>query len=587
MKNDYIVRNVYRSFMIVCSMAMISSTVGALVDNIVVGRFMGTEALGAMGVAMPVNFLFMALGTLCASGGAIMLSQALGQGNMNRVWNIFSTAIVFDAVSGVLIIVLGQIFIRQIASVLGAEGALTELTVQYLRGFLLSAPPIIALGVLMQFIQIDGSTRLSLLATITMTVSDIILDLVVVAVKGGMFGMAMATTVSMYLAVAVTCVHFTRKNCSLKFVRPSEPIKLLGQMIKTSLPAVSIMAGELLRTTIFNNWLVVISISAVAALNVRGQAQNIVGAIALGGAQAIAAMIAMFFGEEDRDAIRGSLKSALKQGIAVTAVVGAVVAAAPFVFPVLMGVTEGEALSMANMAVRCLAIGLPLRFVNLLLSQYYQSIGRTRLAIFISLMEVFIASVIVAAILKGTMGADGIWLSFLIGEILTLIITLAVVWFMGKRGSLMDRIMMLPDNFGGKDEDRLSISIGNSMDEVMEMIKTAYTFGEEHGIDKSTLDKLSLCIEELAGNIVQYAFKPGEKRWFDILIYIKGDRLFLRMRDNGSPFDPLVYLREKAKDDPAAGIGLKIINGITENFEYHSGIGLNVSVMTLKIKVII
>ena len=270
-----------------------------------------------------------------------------------------------------------------------------------------------------------------------------------------MFGMAMATTVSMYLAVAVTCVHFTRKNCSLKFVRPSEPIKLLGQMIKTSLPAVSIMAGELLRTTIFNNWLVVISISAVAALNVRGQAQNIVGAIALGGAQAIAAMIAMFFGEEDRDAIRGSLKSALKQGIAVTAVVGAVVAAAPLVFPVLMGVTEGEALSMANMAVRCLAIGLPLRFVNLLLSQYYQSIGRTRLAIFISLMEVFIASVIVAAILKGTMGADGIWLSFLIGEILTLIITLAVVWFMGKRGSLMDRIMMLPDNFGGKDEDRL------------------------------------------------------------------------------------------------------------------------------------
>ena len=173
------------------------------------------------------------------------------------------------------------------------------------------------------------------------------------------------------------------------------------------------------------------------------------------------------------------------------------------------------------------------------------------------------------------------------GEILTLIITLAVVWFMGKRGSLMDRIMMLPDDFGGKDEDRLSISIGNSMDEVMEMIKTAYTFGEEHGIDKSTLDKLSLCIEELAGNIVQYAFKPGEKRWFDILIYIKGDRLFLRMRDNGSPFDPLVYLREKAKDDPAAGIGLKIINGITENFEYHSGIGLNVSVMTLKIKVII
>ena len=194
MKNDYIVRNVYRSFMIVCSMAMVSSTVGALVDNIVVGRFMGTEALGAMGVAMPVNFLFMALGTLCASDGA---------------------------------------------------------------------------------------------------------------------------------------------------------------------------------------------------------------------------------------------------------------------------------LAMSKMAVRFLAIGLPLRFVNFLLSQYYQSIGRTRLAIFISVIEVFAASVFVAAVLKGPMGADGIWLSFLIGECLTLIITMVVIWVIGKHGSLMDRIIMLPDDFGGSDEDKLSVSIGNSMDEVI------------------------------------------------------------------------------------------------------------------------
>ena len=137
------------------------------------------------------------------------------------------------------------------------------------------------------------------------------------------------------------------------------------------------------------------------------------------------------------------------------------------IFPVLMGVTEGGALAMSKMAVRFLAIGLPLRFVNLLLSQYYQTIGRTRLAIFISVMEVFAASVFVAAVLKGPMGADGIWLSFLIGECLTLIITMVVIWVIGKHGSLMDRIIMLPDDFGGSDEDKLSVSIGNSMDEVI------------------------------------------------------------------------------------------------------------------------
>ena len=82
-------------------------------------------------------------------------------------------------------------------------------------------------------------------------------------------------------------------------------------------------------------------------------------------------------------------------------------------------------------------------------------------------MEVFAASVFVAAVLKGPMGADGIWLSFLIGECLTLIITMVVIWVIGKHGSLMDRIIMLPDDFGGHDEDKLSVSIGNSMDEVI------------------------------------------------------------------------------------------------------------------------
>lgn len=583
MNKDYIVKTVYRSFLIVCTMAMVSSTIGALVDNVIVGRFMGTEALGAMGIVMPVNFLFMALGTLCASGGAIMLSQAIGQGDMDRVSSIFSVALIFDIISGLIICAVGIAFISPVASLLGAEGALVEPTVQYLRGFLFSAPAIISLGMLMQFIQIDGSSKLSLFATITMTVSDILFDLIVVAVNGGMFGMAMATTISAYLACAVAGIHFTKRHCTLKFVKPHKPVSLLGQMFVTSLPAVSIMTGELFRTAIFNNWLVVISISAVAALNVRGQTQNVVGALALGGAQAIAAMIAMFYGEEDREAVRGSLRSALRQGFAVNAIACLIVAAVPFVFPVMMGVTDGEGFSMACMAVRCLAIALPLRFVNLLMSQYYQSIRRTALAVAISFMEVLAAPVFIAALLKGPLGANGIWLAFPFGECLTLAVTLAAVWILGKEGSLADRILMLPADFGGNEEDKLSVSVGNSMDEVMKTIDKAYAFGEEHGIEKATLDKLSLCIEELAGNIVQYAFKPGEKRWFDILIYLKQNRIFLRMRDNGRPFDPLTYLREQAEDDPEAGIGLKIINGITENFEYHSGVGLNISVMTLKI----
>lgn len=48
------------------------------------------------------------------------------------------------------------------------------------------------------------------------------------------------------------------------------------------------------------------------------------------------------------------------------------------------------------------------------------------------------------------------------------------------------------------------------------MARSVYAFGEERGVSREMMDKVSLCIEEMAGNIVQHSFKPGEKRWFDL-----------------------------------------------------------------------
>ena len=571
-KKNYIVNTVYRSFLLVCVLSMVSATLGGLIDNVIVGRFLGTEALGAMGIVSPVMFLFMALGVLCASGGAILVSQALGQGDTERVRNVFSTAVCFDVLSGVVVCALGLIFVRPLAALLGARGALSELSVQYLRGFLFSAPAVIALGVLMQLVQIDGSPRLSLLATVVMTVSDVVFDLLVVVFRLGMLGMALATTLSNYLAVAVLAFHFRKDSCTLKLVRPRAPLRTFRSMALTSLPAVMTVGGDLVRTTILNNWLAAISVAAVAALSVRAQAQNFIGALALGGAQAIAAMTAMFYGEADRGALGLSLRSALRQGLAVNCAVAVVFALIPSVFPLLMGRT----------AVRWLAISLPLRFVNLLLSQYYQSTQRTVRAVLISLTEVLIAPVLLAALLKGPFGVTGVWLAFPAAEVLTLLLILAYLLAGKTRGSLLDRVLALPEGFGGEEADKLSVSIGNSMDEVMALIGQAYAFGEERGVSRKTLDKLALCIEEMAGNIVQHAFPPGQQRWFDLLVYVKPDVIFLRMRDNGRPFDPLACLRERAQDDPEATLGLKVINGITDSFEHRSGVGLNITLMTLR-----
>lgn len=111
------------------------------------------------------------------------------------------------------------------------------------------------------------------------------------------------------------------------------------------------------------------------------------------------------------------------------------------------------------------------------------------------------------------------------------------------------------------------------------MISTEiYKFGTNRSLTKETPNTLSLFIEEQAGNVVQHAFKPGEKRWLDLTVMDKPDKLIIRIRDNGSPSDPLAYL----STGDAKGYGLLIVQKLAEKIEYRRNMGLNNLIVHLK-----
>ena len=66
-KNDYVVKTVYRSFVLVSVLSALTATAGMLIDNIIVGQFLGAEALGAMGVISPISLIFSAFSNICCT----------------------------------------------------------------------------------------------------------------------------------------------------------------------------------------------------------------------------------------------------------------------------------------------------------------------------------------------------------------------------------------------------------------------------------------------------------------------------------------------------------------------------------------
>jgi anti-sigma regulatory factor (Ser/Thr protein kinase) len=210
---------------------------------------------------------------------------------------------------------------------------------------------------------------------------------------------------------------------------------------------------------------------------------------------------------------------------------------------------------------------------------FYQCTKRVGLSSMICILQSLVYTVAFAFFLIRPLGASGVWLAFLLGEGMTLLTTLLVISWKNKRlVSSLDDIMMLEEDFGGAAQDRMEWSIGNSMDEVMTLSAGIYQFGKERGIGTKTLHTLSLCIEEMAGNVVRHAFRPGEERWLDVTLINKPEALILRLRDNGAAFDPLAYLSQGRYDT----YGIRLIHALATSFEYRRSMGLNHLIIRLK-----
>ena len=477
-------------------------------------------------------------------------------------------------IAGGALTLLGVLFTPEIALLLGAKEALLEPSTEYLYGYFLGAIPTIMLSAMMSFIRLDGSHKLPLICIAVMSAANVALDLMMVYVFNmGMFGMALATTISYCLAVLTACNHFLKKGSALRLVMPRNICREMAQTIFTGFPTVINRLSETFKGLLLNHMLVAfVSVSAVTALNVRTTAQNLVGAIVLGISQAATPTIGMFFGEEDRTAVRDVFKATLHYGFRLVVAASALLLFFPSFFSSMLGVADGELMKLSDMAIRFYAIALPLSLFNTVLLNFYQATKRVGMSAMVCVLQSLIYTVLFALVLIRPFGANGVWAAFLLGEIFTLLTVIGCLMLKNKKAKItLDSLMMLRKDFGDDPKDRLEFSIGNSMDEVMQLSKGIYQFGRERQISEKTLHILSLCIEEMAGNVVQHAFKPGEKRWLDLSIAEKPDALIVRIRDNGAAFDPLAYLSNYHPDR----YGIRMIHALAQSFEYRRSLGLN------------
>jgi len=187
-----------------------------VVDGLFVARMLGREPLAAVTVGVPVVEILLALSMLMSVGAGVMISNKSGRGQLKEAREIFNMSVRLLAVVSVLIAVVGLIFIRPIARMLGATPDIMDLVVEYLTYFLAFSPAFMFSYAMCTWLRNDSRPKLAMIAQIVGALSNVFLDWYFMGpLKMGIAGAAIATGLGPVFSILIMLPHFISKKGSL------------------------------------------------------------------------------------------------------------------------------------------------------------------------------------------------------------------------------------------------------------------------------------------------------------------------------------------------------------------------------------
>ena len=160
-----------------------------------------------------------------------------------------------------------------------------------------------------------------------------------------------------------------------------------------------------------------------------------------------------------------------------------------------------------------------------------------------------------------------------------------ILWYVRKRTGKFPKsiedILMIPDDFGAGDNDRIDIEV-KEIGAVNTVSEQVIAFCRGHGIDQRRSNFAGLALEEMAGNVVEHGFtKDKKKHVVDMRVVHKNGDIILRILDNCRSFDPLERIRNFNEGDRFSNVGIRLVNSISKDVQYQNLLGMNV--LTIRI----
>lgn len=154
-------------------MSMLFSSIYMMADGIFVGHFIGSDALAAINMVMPVIMILFAISNMIAVGSSVKVSTALGENNIEKARSVFSFSVVLVVGVGILFAAVGLFLSKPLIYQIIKDASLAEMAVQYIQVFMIGLPFIMPLFAMDNFLRVCGKARYSMWLNIVVSLLNI------------------------------------------------------------------------------------------------------------------------------------------------------------------------------------------------------------------------------------------------------------------------------------------------------------------------------------------------------------------------------------------------------------------------------
>ena len=408
------------------SLGILVMSLNILIDTILVGHWIGPNAIAAINIVLPVSFFVAAIGMSIGIGGGSIISRSLGNKNHDKANKTFGNQISLTLISTIFFMSLGLYYTNDLIPLFGGKGDLFDLAKIYYVIVMLGVP---VLGLCMMSnntIRSEGKPKIAMYAMFIPSVSNLCLDYLFIYELGlGMYGAALATTLSYFICGLYILRFFVLKKSDLK-LNISDlkfDVSIVKETVSLGFVTLSRQAAVSLTVLVVNNILFTLQgESMIAVYAIISRMLMFMLFPILGITQGFIPIAGYNFGAKNKDRVLNSVKKAIIYSTALATVIFLFI----YTFSDLVAnafTSDENIINKTSDALILVFMATPIIGIQLIGSAYFQAIGRALPALMLTLSRQIFFLIPLVFFLSKIYGVYGVWISFPLAELLSTILT--------------------------------------------------------------------------------------------------------------------------------------------------------------------